>query len=193
MNFLRRLALQEKILADSSRLHVGVKSRASLTCFRACFLPGRAKDLSAPRYVIPRVRCWNFPVTFDSTARPELQILPGTVENWELRTVTIALCEKDVQYELAQCGGKPLPVGLLWDPDGGSGQAWYWNEPWIRTYCLWRSHLDLSWLQFLPPGIFDSVVLSVSLRLRRCFRNKKLYVENTHVCIILLSGIVTKL
>jgi len=28
-----------------------LKSRASLTCFRACFLPGRAKDLSAPRYM----------------------------------------------------------------------------------------------------------------------------------------------
>ena len=28
-----------------------LKSRASLTCFRVCFLPGRAKDLSAPRYV----------------------------------------------------------------------------------------------------------------------------------------------
>ena len=27
-----------------------LKSRASLTCFRACFLPGRTKDLSAPRY-----------------------------------------------------------------------------------------------------------------------------------------------
>ena len=27
-----------------------LKSRASLTCFRACFVPGRAKDLSAPRY-----------------------------------------------------------------------------------------------------------------------------------------------
>jgi len=27
-----------------------LKSRTSLTCFRACFLPGRAKDLSAPRY-----------------------------------------------------------------------------------------------------------------------------------------------
>jgi len=25
-----------------------LKSRASLTCFRTCFLPGRAKDLSAP-------------------------------------------------------------------------------------------------------------------------------------------------
>jgi len=28
-----------------------LKSRAFLTCFRACFLPGRAKDLSAPRYI----------------------------------------------------------------------------------------------------------------------------------------------
>jgi len=28
-----------------------LKSRVSLTCFLACFLPGRAKDLSAPRYV----------------------------------------------------------------------------------------------------------------------------------------------
>ena len=27
-----------------------LKSHASLTCFRACFLPGRARDLSAPRY-----------------------------------------------------------------------------------------------------------------------------------------------
>ena len=27
-----------------------LKLRTSLTCFRACFLPGQAKDLSAPRY-----------------------------------------------------------------------------------------------------------------------------------------------
>jgi len=27
-----------------------LKSHASLTCFRACFLPGWAKDLSASRY-----------------------------------------------------------------------------------------------------------------------------------------------
>ena len=26
-------------------------ARASLTCFRTCFLPGRAKDLSAPRHI----------------------------------------------------------------------------------------------------------------------------------------------
>jgi len=29
-----------------------LKSRASLICFRACFLPGRAKDLSALRYCV---------------------------------------------------------------------------------------------------------------------------------------------
>ena len=35
----------------TARVSMLLKSRASLTCFRACFLPGRAKDLSAPRYV----------------------------------------------------------------------------------------------------------------------------------------------
>ena len=33
----------------TARVSMLLKSRASLTCFRACFLPGRAKDLSAPR------------------------------------------------------------------------------------------------------------------------------------------------
>jgi len=45
-------------LAEKKRLmtaHVSMllKSRASLTCFRACFLPGQTKDLSAPQYL-----CW---------------------------------------------------------------------------------------------------------------------------------------
>jgi len=35
----------------TARVSMLLKSRASLTCFRACFLPGRAKDLSAPRYI----------------------------------------------------------------------------------------------------------------------------------------------
>jgi len=34
----------------TARVSIFLRSRASLTCFRACFLPGRAKDLSAPRY-----------------------------------------------------------------------------------------------------------------------------------------------
>jgi len=42
-----------RCLAGGKKLmtaHVSMllKSRASLTCFRACFVPGRAKDLSAP-------------------------------------------------------------------------------------------------------------------------------------------------
>jgi len=35
----------------TARVSILLKPRVSLTCFRACFLPGRAKDLSAPRYV----------------------------------------------------------------------------------------------------------------------------------------------
>ena len=39
-----------------ARVSMLLKSRASLTCFRACFLPGRAKDLSAPLYVLRTFR-----------------------------------------------------------------------------------------------------------------------------------------
>ena len=35
----------------TARFSVLLKSRASLTCFRACVLPGRAKDLSAPHVI----------------------------------------------------------------------------------------------------------------------------------------------
>jgi len=34
----------------TARVSMLLKSCASLACFRACFLPGRAKDLSAFRY-----------------------------------------------------------------------------------------------------------------------------------------------
>ena len=50
MNFLRRLVLQEKKNLMTARVSILLKSRASLTCFRACSLPGRAKDLSASLY-----------------------------------------------------------------------------------------------------------------------------------------------
>jgi len=38
----------EKVNLMIARASMLLKSRASLTCFRACFLPGRAKDLSTP-------------------------------------------------------------------------------------------------------------------------------------------------
>ena len=43
------LAGKKKILM-TARVSMLLKSPASLTFFRACFLPGRAKDISAPRY-----------------------------------------------------------------------------------------------------------------------------------------------
>jgi len=36
----------------TARVSMLLKSRASLTCFRTCFLRGRAKALSAPRYML---------------------------------------------------------------------------------------------------------------------------------------------
>jgi len=37
--------------STTHQIHISMllKSRSSLTCFRASFLPGRTKDLSAPR------------------------------------------------------------------------------------------------------------------------------------------------
>jgi len=48
------LAVGKKLM--KARVSMLLKSRASLTCFWACFLPGRAKDLSAPRYLERKVR-----------------------------------------------------------------------------------------------------------------------------------------
>jgi hypothetical protein len=42
----------------SARVPMLLKSRASLICFRTCFLPGRSKDLAAPRKVLLRPRTW---------------------------------------------------------------------------------------------------------------------------------------
>ena len=39
------------------RVSMLLKSLALLTCFRACFLPGRAKDLSAPWYFLSVLNC----------------------------------------------------------------------------------------------------------------------------------------
>jgi len=52
----------------TARVSMLLKSRASLTCFRACFLPGQAKELSAPRYINhlkpnDPCRCGNAPLT----------------------------------------------------------------------------------------------------------------------------------
>ena len=60
----------------TARVSMLLKSRASVTCFRACFLPGRAKDLSAPRYF----SCFAW---FPTSVRPNLTVLSAdTTHLW---------------------------------------------------------------------------------------------------------------
>ena len=49
--------LAGKINLMAARVSMLLKSRASVTCFQACFLPGQAKDLSAPLF--SNTRCHN--------------------------------------------------------------------------------------------------------------------------------------
>jgi len=55
----------------TARVSMLLKSRASLTCFRACFLPGRAKDLSASRYTLARPMYPPEPGTVTCSNSPE--------------------------------------------------------------------------------------------------------------------------
>jgi len=50
---------REKKNLMTARVSMLLKSRAPPTCFRACFLPGRAKDLPAPLYSV-----WQKPYLF---------------------------------------------------------------------------------------------------------------------------------
>jgi len=48
--FLSAPCLPEKKDLMTARVSMLMKSRPPLTCFRPCFLPGQAKDLSASQY-----------------------------------------------------------------------------------------------------------------------------------------------
>ena len=49
-----------------------LKSRASLTCFRDCFLPDRAKDLPAPQYIIFKSAVCTWHCTDDQANKNEM-------------------------------------------------------------------------------------------------------------------------
>ena len=75
----------------TARVSMLLKSRASLTCFVACFLPGRAKDFSAPWYCLEEVgalypirflRClWSYckPVPSSNSCDPNSRLGGGTL------------------------------------------------------------------------------------------------------------------
>ena len=76
--FLSAPALQKKKLMIA-RVSMLLKSRAFLTRFRACFLRGQAKDLSAPRYIhfstliISQLRIWETLAGFKDKSDSVLQ------------------------------------------------------------------------------------------------------------------------
>ena len=55
--------LTRKKYLKTARVFMLLKSRASLTCFRACFLPGRGKDLSTLPYNTEFVAKYNYKTT----------------------------------------------------------------------------------------------------------------------------------
>jgi len=94
MNFLRRLALQEKKLDDSSRLDFVEIARVPdiLPRLFPSWSGGRAKDLTAPQYFksllahLTSVNNSTLPVNYESSTwqkkKPEKELMPSA---WPLR------------------------------------------------------------------------------------------------------------
>ena len=60
----------------TSRISMLLKPRASLTCFRACFLPGQVKDLSAPRVMTELAQAnIRLPLTTECRVRIQASLL----------------------------------------------------------------------------------------------------------------------
>jgi len=125
------------------------KSRASLTCFQAWFHPGRAKDLSAPRYIY--VRIWvmmamaspcsgNYWVRSEKVSKEE----GGVFRSYVSITVMIHI--------VVQCGRRSPKVRcnlLLHTSDSVGRGRWLLTfpnilhiEPW-RKNSFWSSELTM--------------------------------------------------
>jgi len=87
------------------RVSMLLKSRASLKCFRACFHPGQAKDLSATRYDIQGV-CFVNEISF-SSIKFIFKIITISVEMQSFSTITGMKRTKtlDLSSCVCVCGG----------------------------------------------------------------------------------------
>jgi len=76
----------------TARVSILLNSLTSLTCFRACFLPGRAKDLSAPRY--GKVTCSGKPHKQHALL---FSYMKTFVQHWTLKIAKIEIVAKKIQ------------------------------------------------------------------------------------------------
>jgi len=79
-----------KINLMTASVSMLLKSRASLKCFRACFLPGRAKDLSAPV-----VSLFQLPAFATAQSCGRLRNIPCTIYS--------AICDTENVFFLSEC------------------------------------------------------------------------------------------
>ena len=83
-----------------SRVSMLLKSRASLSCFRACFLIGRAKDLSAPRYIEDEMH-WEWKLSHSNCSL--LEIKNFLSESWNSGSI-ILLVRASIRLILCSAG-----------------------------------------------------------------------------------------
>ena len=112
------LAGKKKTLM-TTRVSMLLKSRASLTCFRACVLPCRAKDLSAPRYI------------------PLLPLLTFVVSSRVNFTFTLDLISCHLRFALPRLRS---PLGYNWKSSSGRQ---YFS---VLVTCFF--HLSWQWVMF---------------------------------------------
>jgi len=105
----------------TARFSMLLKLRASLTCFRACFLPGRAKDLSASRYLCQtRDTLRSNPV---NTFFKILKLLPLPPLQSQFGSRPISSCTSPMQ---ATCVVKPCQLTSPLIPTSGGSWSLYW-------------------------------------------------------------------
>jgi len=84
----------------TARVSMLMKPGASLTCFRACFLPGRAKNSSAPLYgrlIRHMLQASMHP--WSSTHTRRCAQIPSATSSWRLKSVRCCVMSVRPQYE----------------------------------------------------------------------------------------------
>ena len=139
----------------TARISILLKLRASLTCFRACCLPGRAKDLSLPQYICVyfqnyRFNCsYVFVYSLSRTCSRHTHLMKLSAESWGcvfLQLVT-KFWEKSLQS----------PSGYVCPENGGSRMLRY-----DMSSCCYPT------LRHVPQHITVSNTLCEHIQTRMC-------------------------
>ena len=125
------LAGKKKTLM-TARVSMLLKSRVPLTCFRACFLPGRATDLSAPPYL-----CQTCDTLRSNDVHTVFKILkspPPPPLQSKFGSRPTSSCTSPMQ---ATCVFKPCQLTPPLTPTSGGSWSLYWHSQ-LPPQIVWR-------------------------------------------------------